>query len=414
MPRIGVPTNRGLLDSRYIQVTGDTMTGALIIDPSLTVPLINGSSANNGDITINGTSSATKTTSYVILQATGGNVGIGTTGPGAKLQIISPTNNYPTSPASSLSLRQGSNNAYGWDWIQDDQVDGNLYFHRVVNSASTNVMSFMRSTGNVGIGTTVPTYLLSLGSEAAQKIWVERRNTVNNAGSNLTVEAGGSTNGMVATVAVVAAGNGYNVADVLTLATPSGGTAATCTVATLTGGAGTGVATVTLTTKGAKYTTGTKTTTVAPAGGTGCTISVATIESGTDKAGGTLYLDGGLSSGTGLSAVEIRTCPAGSTGATDNTLTTIFKARGDTLGLWGVTPVVRPTAYTQTYSTATKTHSNPVAATVTDTNGLAGFLAAADRTALVTAVNNLITDLANTKQVLNQVIDDLQGFGALQ
>jgi hypothetical protein len=256
--------------------------------------------------------------------------------------------------------------------------------------------------GNVGIGTTVPTNLVSLGSESARTIWVERRNTVNNAGSNLIVEAGGSTNGMVSTVAVVAGGVGYSPNDVLTLLLPSGGTAATVTVATIaaTGGlktvtinaAGTGytpgagnlltvvqggasggiasctadaggtiisvqsitaigtgysvanglnttasagsgcklnitvingaVDTVTLTNKGAKYTTGTKTTTVAPTGGTGCTISVATIESATDKNGGTLYLDGGISSGTGISQIELRTCAAGASSATDNTLTT--------------------------------------------------------------------------------------------
>lgn len=32
MPRIGTPTNRGLLDNRYVNVTGDTMTGALMVD----------------------------------------------------------------------------------------------------------------------------------------------------------------------------------------------------------------------------------------------------------------------------------------------------------------------------------------------------------------------------------------------
>ena len=53
---------------------------------------------------------------------------------------------------------------------------------------------------------------------------------------------------------VGAAGNGYNIGDVLTVVggvlSVAGGAAATFTVATLTGGAGTGVATVTLTTAG--------------------------------------------------------------------------------------------------------------------------------------------------------------------
>lgn len=57
---------------------------------SLTVPTIYGSSAANGDITIAGTASATKTSSYVILQPTGGFVGIGQTTPTAALDILAP------------------------------------------------------------------------------------------------------------------------------------------------------------------------------------------------------------------------------------------------------------------------------------------------------------------------------------
>lgn len=45
-------------------------------------PTLYGSSIANGDITIEGTSNATKTTSYVLLQPSGGNVGIGTITPG--------------------------------------------------------------------------------------------------------------------------------------------------------------------------------------------------------------------------------------------------------------------------------------------------------------------------------------------
>ncbi len=54
---------------------------------SAVVPLISGSTAANGDITINGTTSGTKTSSYVILQDAGGNVGIGTPTPSTTLQV---------------------------------------------------------------------------------------------------------------------------------------------------------------------------------------------------------------------------------------------------------------------------------------------------------------------------------------
>ena len=56
---------------------------------SLTVPTIYGGSAANDDITIKGTSHATTTTSYVILQPSGGSVGIGTTTPQTKLEVVS-------------------------------------------------------------------------------------------------------------------------------------------------------------------------------------------------------------------------------------------------------------------------------------------------------------------------------------
>ncbi len=46
-----------------------------------------GSTADNGDLTLEGTSSGTKTSSYIILQPTAGNVGIGTTTPGYLLEV---------------------------------------------------------------------------------------------------------------------------------------------------------------------------------------------------------------------------------------------------------------------------------------------------------------------------------------
>jgi len=49
--------------------------------------------------------------------------------------------------------------------------------------------------GNVGIGTTGPTYLLSLGGNAARTVWMERHTTADTAGNALTVQAGGATAG---------------------------------------------------------------------------------------------------------------------------------------------------------------------------------------------------------------------------
>jgi hypothetical protein len=98
-----------------------------------------------------------------------------------------------------------------------------------------------------------------------------------------------------------------------------------------------------------------------------------------------------------------------------------------TLGFYGVTPVSRPSAYTQTFSTADRTHAARTAATLTDsTTGTAGQTIADvtasfsqtvlnDNFASVTdEINKLIADLADTAEVLNSVIDDLQANGLLQ
>ena len=90
---------------------------------------------------------------------------------------------------------------------------------------------------------------------------------------------------------------------------------------------------------------------------------------------------------------------------------------GTTVGFYGVTPVARPSAFTQTYSAATRTHSNPVAASVSASAVLVtpfGFSSSAQADNLVIAVNNLVTDLLNVKQVLNQLVDDLQAQGLIQ
>jgi hypothetical protein len=105
----------------------------------------------------------------------------------------------------------------------------------------------------------------------------------------------------------------------------------------------------------------------------------------------------------------------------------ILNHDGTTLGFYSVTPVTRPTAYTQTYSTATRTHSNLTSATLTDsTTGTADttlvqITTGADATNhnnnyadLAAQVNALRVDLVNAKNVLNQVIDDLQNNGLLQ
>lgn len=83
--------------------------------------------------------------------------------------------------------------------------------------------------------------------------------------------------------------------------------------------------------------------------------------------------------------------------------------------------IAASTTFTQTYDTATATHAAPTAAAVTDNSGGSATSAVADvgssfsqsdlndiHASLVAQINALIVDVANVKQVLNQVIDALQ------
>lgn len=129
------------------------------------------------------------------------------------------------------------------------------------------------------------------------------------------------------------------------------------------------------------------------------------------------------------------TTPIGSTTATlaltigsDKKLTVAgdLAHTGTNAGFYGVTPAARPSAYTQTYATATKTHANPTSATLTAAFGtsdgtVADVGAAFNQTTLnnnfqdlATAINALRVDLINLKGVVNSVIDDGQITGLLQ
>lgn len=67
--------------------------------------------------------------------------------------------------------------------------------------------------------------------------------------------------------------------------------------------------------------------------------------------------------------------------------------------------------FTQTYSTATRTHSNLTSADIgAFTGGSVGFIDAAERDNLRTQINALRADVTNLKQVVNSLIDDSQSI----
>lgn len=111
--------------------------------------------------------------------------------------------------------------------------------------------------------------------------------------------------------------------------------------------------------------------------------------------------------------------------STDNTLddgvdfavgsssgTKIGTATTQKLGFFNATPVVQQGAYTQTYSTADKTHAAMTSADIgAFAGGATGFNAAAERDNIRTQFNALRADVIDCKNLVNSVIDDLQTFG---
>lgn len=88
------------------------------------------------------------------------------------------------------------------------------------------------------------------------------------------------------------------------------------------------------------------------------------------------------------------------------------------LGFYGVAAAARPTAYTQTYALADKTHaaftSADLATTAATQTTPWGFATAAQANDIATQFNALRTDVADLKQLVNSLIDDGQALGLLQ
>jgi hypothetical protein len=211
-----------------------------------------------------------------------GNTGIGTTAPAMKLDVTGTGRISSTLYLGTGTTKYLRENGTDIQMINTDS--GGLDFRTNgmsfnYNNGSTGSLTwyggdttadfFISNTGqgyfsgNVGIGTTVPTNLLSLGGNSARTFWMERHTTANSAGNTLTITAGGATSGA------------------------------------------------------------------------------------TNKAGGNLILQGGLSTGNAESGVIIQGDAAGASGTSDGTQTTMIQVLGNKVGLFGVTPVVRPAAANQ-------------------------------------------------------------------
>lgn len=140
---------------------------------------------------------------------------------------------------------------------------------------------------------------------------------------------------------------------------------------------------------------------------------------GTQAISGARTYSGGVTiATTALTITDVNIVLSATTGTKIGTATT------QKLGFFNATPIAQPSAYTQTYATADKTHANPTAAVLTVSDGAGtndGTIGAITADASVIAavqelaaqINKLVADDADTKQLLNAVIDDLQALGLL-
>lgn len=144
---------------------------------------------------------------------------------------------------------------------------------------------------------------------------------------------------------------------------------------------------------------------------------------------GTLTVDGATTQTGALTVAAAFTASSTSTLSGDVTIsdavdvvlatttgTKIGTATSQKLGFWNATPADQPSAYTQTYSTANKTHANLTSAavgTVAAATGAAqyGYTTPTQADAIVTAINALRDDVTDVKQLANSIIDDLQEIG---
>jgi hypothetical protein len=107
-------------------------------------------------------------------------------------------------------------------------------------SPTNDLRMFITSTGNVGIGTTAPTNLLSLGGNSARIFWMERHTTANTAGNNLSILGGGATagatnknSGILKLGGQLATGSGQNEVQILGTDGVNNGATADVTLATM-------------------------------------------------------------------------------------------------------------------------------------------------------------------------------------
>lgn len=164
-----------------------------VIGTSVTVPIVYGSSASGGTLTLSSTSHATKARIFFGSSAydeVNNRLGITASVPAYTLSLGSGTAN------TKFALYDDGTNVYGMgvqgnDWrIGLPNTSANL---NVYDAPAGNLLMRVKGGGGLNVGTTGTLNYVSLDGQAAHSIGMERHTTSNTAGNALTVQSGGAT-----------------------------------------------------------------------------------------------------------------------------------------------------------------------------------------------------------------------------
>lgn len=140
------------------------VTGAAAISTSLTTPIVYGSSVANGDLILEATSNATKTSAYIIMQPNGGGgVGIGTNAPVNPLHIVD-----SSTGGANFSLECTDTGGARYLWSSSGSASapgaGALEIFKAGQSAPNRlVLTYSSSNVRLGVGVTNPSSTLDIG-----------------------------------------------------------------------------------------------------------------------------------------------------------------------------------------------------------------------------------------------------------
>ena len=171
------PQVSGNLDLRTYKIVGEGGSEGIYVD-------------KDGNVGID--------TNVLYVDATNNRIGINTIpGGGVSLDVIGKIRGtgYLNSASAWVTTQKGGRASLGnlggtVSFVGATKVGADLELY-ANNEAKVSILS----TGNVGIETSEPTKLLSLGGDQSRTFWMERCTADDSAGYNLTIAAGGATSG---------------------------------------------------------------------------------------------------------------------------------------------------------------------------------------------------------------------------